>query len=136
MYFTYFASHVHFSCLIDALHIVTSCTYLGYSCHALVYILFHHPSHVMLTLYFVVLYFFKGVLSFVWTSFSHSSCTPHASLPLFISSFLSLLALYQFVYSWQKGGEYTREYTREFCHFYMTLVHILRERNSISCAQS
>ena len=53
--------------------------------------------------------------------------------PLLISSFLSLLLLDSFVYLWQKGGEYTREYTRVNRHFYMTHVHILREKNSTSC---
>ena len=54
------------------------------------------------------------------------------------SSFLHLLSFFlldPFVYSCQKWGKYTLEqYTREFCHFYMTLVHILRGRNSISHA--
>ena len=50
-------------------------------------------------------------------------------LPFFISSFLSLLPFASFVYSWQKG----REYTGVFCHFYMTHVHILGGRNSTSC---
>ena len=86
----------------------------------------------MFTLCFVA--FFLFVLSFVWVSFSHSSCTLHASsLPLFISSFLSLIPLDSFVYSWQKGGEYIGEYSSVFRHFYMTLVYILRGRNSTSC---
>ena len=51
---------------------------------------------------------------------------PICILPLFISSSLSLI-LYCFVYSCRKKGEYTREY----CHFYMTLMHILKGRNSI-----
>ena len=58
----------------------------------------------------------------------------HHLLPLFISSFLSLLPLDSFVYSWQKGGEYTRKYTGVYHHFYITHVHILKERNSTSCA--
>ena len=33
----------------------------------------------------------------------------------------------------KKGGEYTREYTRVYCHFYMTHVHILRGINFTSC---
>ena len=69
--------------------------------------------------------FFLRCFAFCLSSISHSSCTPHASLPLFISSFLSFLPFDPFVYLWQKGGEY--------CHFYMTLVHILRRRNSILC---
>ena len=47
--------------------------------------------------------------------------------------FFSLLSLDLFVYSWQKGGEYTREYIGVYRHFYMTHVHILRGRNSTSC---
>ena len=57
----------------------------------------------------------------------------HHRLPLFISYFLSLLPLDSFVYSWQKGREYTGEYIDVFRHFYMTHVHILRGRNSTSC---
>ena len=64
-------------------------------------------------------------------SFSHSSCTPQASLSSFISSFLSLIPLDSFVHSWQKGEKYTREYIEVYLHFYMTHVHILRRRNSI-----
>ena len=57
----------------------------------------------------------------------------HHLLPLFISSFLSPLPLNSFVYSWQKMGEYTREYTDVYRHLYMTHVHILREINSTLC---
>ena len=57
----------------------------------------------------------------------------HHLLPLFISSFLSLLPLDSFVYSWQKGGDYTREYTDVYRHFYMIHVHNLKGRNSTSC---
>ena len=59
--------------------------------------------------------------------------TLHHLLPLFISSFLSLIHLDSFVYLWQKGGEYTRKYTSEYHHFYMTYVHTLSGRNSTSC---
>ena len=85
----------------------------------------------MFTLCFVA--FFLDVLSFVWASFFHSSCTSYASLSLFISYFFSLLPLDSFVYSWQKGREYTGVYTWVFRHFYMTYVHILKGKNSISC---
>ena len=64
----------------------------------------------------------------------HLTPLMHHLLPLFISSFLSLLPLDSFVYSWQKGGEYTRKYTGVYRHFYITHVHILKERNSTSCA--
>ena len=57
----------------------------------------------------------------------------HHLLPLFISSFLSLLPLDSFVYSWQKGGDYTREYTDVYRHFYMIHVHNLKGRNCTSC---
>ena len=46
----------------------------------------------------------------------------HHLSTLFISSFLSLLPLDSFVYSWQKGGE-----------DFMARVHILRGRNYTSC---
>ena len=78
VYFTHLAPHVHFSCFVHALHITTFCTHLCYPCHALVYILFLHPLHVMFTLCFVVFLFLRCFV-FVWASFSHSSCTPHAS---------------------------------------------------------
>ena len=92
--------------------------------------LLHHFDHLAsLTFYvyymlcrIVFLRYFVFCLSFI----SHSSCTPHASLSLFLSSFIFLILLGPFVYSCQKGGEYSREYTRE----YITFVHILRERNS------
>ena len=63
----------------------------------------------------------------------HLAPLMHHLLPLFISSFLSLFPLDSFVYLWQKWGEYTREYTGVFRHFYMTHVHIFRRRNSNSC---
>ena len=57
----------------------------------------------------------------------HSPCSYLYLLPSFL--------LDPFVYSCKKGGEYTlKYYTEEFSHFYMTLVHILRGRNSISYA--
>ena len=57
VYFTHLAPHVHFSCIVYALHIVTSCSHLCYPCHALVYILFPHSYHVMFTLCFIALCF-------------------------------------------------------------------------------
>ena len=67
-------------------------------------------------------------LSFFFSLIFHLSCI----LSLFISSFLSLLPLDSFVYSWQNGREYTKEYIGLYRHFYMTHVHILKERNSNS----
>ena len=59
----------------------------------------------------------------------HLAPLMHYLLSSFISSFLSLLPFDCFVYSWQKGGEYTSLYH----HFYMTHVHTLRGSNSTSC---
>ena len=64
-------------------------------------------------------------LSFIFSFILHPSCI----IPLLISSFLSLISLYSFVYSWQKGGEYTEVYR----HFHTTHVHILRKRNFNLC---
>ena len=44
VYLTHLAPHVHFPCIDHTLHIATSCIHLCYPCHALVYILFLHPS--------------------------------------------------------------------------------------------
>ena len=81
-----------------------------------------------------VAFFLKMFLSFVWASFSHSCYTPHASsftLVHIFFSFLFLLPLDSFVYSWQKGGEYTREYTSVYRHFYIIHVHNLRGRKHL-----
>ena len=69
--------------------------------------LLHHFDHLAsLTFYvyymlcrIVFLRYFVFCLSFI----SHSSCTPHASLSLFLSSFIFLILLGPFVYSCQKG---------------------------------
>ena len=82
----------------------------------------------MFTLCFVASFWYF-CLSFVPHFLIYFAPLMHHLLPLFISSFLSLIPLDSFVYLWQKGGEYTGV----FCHFYITHVHILRERNSISC---
>ena len=68
-------------------------------------------------------------LSFIFSFILHPSCI----IPLLISSFLSLIPLDCFVYSWQKWGEYTGEYIGLYCNFYMTHVHTLRGSNSTSC---
>ena len=74
-------------------------------------------------------------LSYFCASFSLSSYTPHASSFIFVHIFFffSLIPLDSFVYSWQKRGGYTWEYTGEYRHFYMTHMHILRGENSTSC---
>ena len=76
-----------------------------------------------------LLYAFVLCLNFIFSFILHPSCI----IPLLISSFLSLLPLDWFVYSWQKGGEFTEKFTGVFRHVYMTHVHILRGRNSTSC---
>ena len=76
--------------------------------------------------------FFKDVLVFC-LSFIFSFILHPCIIPLLISSFLSLLPLDYFVYSWQKGRKYTREYTGLYRHFYMTHVHTLKWSNSNSC---
>ena len=72
-------------------------------------------------------------LSFKLHFLIHLAPLMHHLWPLFISFFLSLFPLDSFVYSWQKGGEYTGNYTGMFRHFYMTHVHILRGINSTLC---
>ena len=44
VYLTQLAPHGHFQFFGHALHIATSCTYICYPCHTLVYTLFLHPS--------------------------------------------------------------------------------------------
>ena len=68
-------------------------------------------------------------LSFELHFLIHLAPLMHHLSPLFISSFLSLLPLDSFVYSWPKRGEYTGLYR----YFYMTHVHTLRGRNCTSC---
>ena len=92
--------------------------------------LYYVPSSLLCHIFFmlcsiVFLRCFIFYLSFIFSFILH----PSYILPLSISSFFPLLPLNSFVYSWQKWGEYIRVYR----HFHMTLVHILRGRNSISC---
>ena len=93
--------------------------------------LYHVSSFLACHVYFILcsIFVFVFCLSSIFSFILHPSCI----IPLLISSFLSLLPLDSFVYSWQKGGEYTREYTGVYHHFYMTHVHILSGRNSTSC---
>ena len=109
VYFAYLTPYVHF-------HVI--------SCIALR----HHLYTPLLLLPFLGLYLVSSPLTYhvyliLWASFSHSSCTPYASLSLFLYSFLSLILIDPFVYLCQKGAEYTR--------VYWTLVHIYKGRNSI-----
>ena len=82
----------------------------------------------MFTLCFVASFWYF-CLSFVPHFLIYFAPLMHHLLPLFISSFLSLIPLDSFVYSWQKRIEYTKVYH----HFYMTHVHIFRGRNSTLC---
>ena len=83
--------------------------------------------HVYLMLYSIMsLRCFIFCLSFIFSYILHP---PPPSCIIFYSCSFSLLPFDSFVYSWQKGGEYTGV----FRHFYMTYVHILRGRNSTSC---
>ena len=109
------ASHMHNRCTFAA-HTLTldmfcihSCqlslfipfsTYNMFSClcHALAYTLLHHPQHVMFTLCFVA-FFRYFCLLFELHFIIHIASLMHHLLPLFISSFLSLLPLDSFVYS-------------------------------------
>ena len=99
------------------------------SCLGLYFVTSSLACHVYFMLCSIFRYF---CLLFELHFIIHIASLMHHLLPLFISSFLSLLPHDSFVYSWQKGVEYTREYTRVYRHFYMTHVHILRGRNSIS----
>ena len=87
-------------------------------------------QHIMFTLYFVTFLFcllFELLFSFI----SHPSCII-ILVPTFISYLYFSLNLCLFVT--KRGRIYSREYTGEFCHFYMTLVHILRGKIFISHA--
>ena len=87
-------------------------------------------QHVMSTLCSVAFYIVLG-LSFIFSFTSLPSC-----IIIIVCSFISCprfsLALCLFLT--KRGRVYSREYIRVVCHFYMTLVHILRGRNSISHA--
>ena len=101
---------------------------------------FHFLSMSCFSLFFVV--FFKDILSFIWASFSHSSCIPYASYPcsyllFFISFFLTPLSIRV------KKGESILEIILEnfvisiwlLCTFsggeILFLVHILKGRNPL-----
>ena len=87
-------------------------------------------QHVRFSLCFVALCFVLG-LSFIFSFISHLLCII-ISVRTFI--FCPHFSLTLCLFMTKKGRVYFREYTGEFCHFYMTLMHILRGRNSISHA--
>ena len=70
-------------------------------------------------------------LSFIFSFILHPSCIIIIS-HTFISCSRFSLTLCLFLT--KRGRAYSKEYTRVFCHFYMTLKHILSGRNSISHA--
>ena len=86
--------------------------------------------HVYLMLYSIVfLRCFFFCLSFIFSFILYPLCI----LSLFISSFLSLLPLYPFVYLWQKGGEYIREYQRVLSFLYDSCAHSQGEKFYFLC---
>ena len=89
-------------------------------------------QHVVFTLCFVAS---CCVLCFEFHFLIHLAPLMHHS-PYSFLHLLPNFLLDPFIYSCQKGGEYTLDqYTRKFCHFYITHVHIPRGRNSISHAR-
>ena len=96
--------------------------------------LYHIPSSLAYHVYFILCSIFLDVfgfrLSFIFLFILHPSCIIFypCSYLLFFPFFLLIhLSIHD------KKEEYTGEYTGVFRHFYMTHVHILRERNSTSC---
>ena len=119
---TPFAPCVHFPCIGHALHIATSCTHLCYPCHALGYTLFLHPSMSCLS-YALQHFILSQVLNFIFSFILHPSC-----IIIFVRTFISYpyFSLTICLFVTKRERVYSREYTREFCHFYMALMHILR----------
>ena len=105
VYFTHLAPHVHFSCIAHS-HLMHT-PLLPLPCLGLYLVFSFLECHVYFMFCSIL---FLRCFAFCLSIISHSSCTSHASLSLFISSYLSLILLGSFVYSCQKGGEYTREY--------------------------
>ena len=91
--------------------------------------IYHVSSSLTCHIYFMLCSILFFCLSFELYFLIHYASLMHHILPLFISSFLSLLPLDSFFYLWQKEGEYTGV----FHYFYMTHVHTLRGKNSTSC---
>ena len=96
--------------------------------------LYFVPSSLACHVYFMLHSIFRCFcLLFELHFLIHLAPLIYHLLPLFISSFLSLIPLDSFVYSLQKEGEYTREYIGVYHHFYITHLHILRGGYSILC---
>ena len=90
--------------------------------------IYHVPSSLACHVYFILCSILYFCLSFKLHFLIHLSPLMYHIYPCSYL-FFPLLPLDSFVYLWQKGGEYTREYR----HFYMTHVHTLRGRNSTLC---
>ena len=103
VYLTHLAPHVHFPCIGHALHIATFCTHLCYSCHALVPCFFILSCHIYL-MFCSILF----CLRFELHSLIHLAPFMHHSHCLYLHLLPSFF-LDPFVYSCQKGGEYTLE---------------------------
>ena len=126
VYLTHLAPYVHFSCIEHSHFLHTPL--LPLSCIGL-YLIFS-SQNVMFTLCFVALCFVLG-LSFIFSFISHLLC-----IIIIVRSFISCprFSLTLCLFLTKRGRVYSREYTRVFCHFFMTLVHIFKGRNSISHA--
>ena len=120
------AFSMHWSCIAHS-HLLHT-PLLPLSCIGLY--LTSSSQHVMFTFCFVAFYFVLG-LSFIFSFILHPSC-----IIIIVHTFISFLhfSLTLCLFLTKRGRVYSREYTKVFCHFYMTLVHILRGRNSISHA--
>ena len=120
------AFFMHWSCI--ALSHLLYTTLLPSSCIGLC--LASSSQLVMSTLCSVAFYIVLGLI-FIFSFLSHPSC-----IIIIVHTFIScpcfFLTLCLFLT--KRGRVYSREYTRVFFHFYMTLVHIFRGRHSISHA--
>ena len=105
------------------MHLDTIC--VCYLCHTLLNIMFihliDHFASLACYVYFILCSILFLMCCLLFEFHFSFMLYPMCILSLFISWFLSLL-LGVFVYSWQKW--------REYCHFYMTLMHILKRKNS------
>ena len=120
------AFFMHWSCI--ALNHFLHTLLLPLSCIGLD--LAFSSQHVMTTLCSIAFYIVLG-LSFIF-SFTSQPSYIISIVRTFISCSHFFLTLCLFLT--KRGRVYSREYIEVFCHFYITLVHILRERNFISHA--
>ena len=92
-------------------------------------------SYLVMSTLCSVAFYFVFDLSFIFSFILHPLC-----IIFIVRSFIfcPLFSLTLCLFLTKRGRVYSREYTGVFCHFYMTLVmtlvHILRGRNSISRA--